>query len=95
MARFLLWQNACELYSLLLIGSGTRYLGAVLAEQDELQLAAPRGSGHFYCAIHGTVSRCPFCYLWCTDDAADGWGPRPHVSDWAAEREDNYGPHGG
>jgi len=22
----------------------------------------------FYCSIHGTVSRCPLTYLWCTDE---------------------------
>jgi len=28
-------------------------------------------SHQWYCAMHGTVERCPLRYLWCTDESPD------------------------
>ena len=50
--------------------------------QNDLALA-PETRRSWYCAIHGTVSACPF--LWMSCDYADGSAEtaKPHTSDWA------------
>jgi hypothetical protein len=51
-------------------------------------LPAVQGSPAWYCAMHGTVTRCPLQYMHCDDDTVHPWRDMPEYLKDLIRRKD-------